>query len=109
MAKTKTAFFCQQCGYESVKWVGQCPGCSQWNSFVEELIEKDQSKKTNGWTDYSADKKLNRTVSLKDIKSGEETRLITADEELNRVLGGGIVAGSVVLVGGEPGIGKSTL
>ena len=108
MAKTKTAFFCQHCGYESVKWLGQCPGCSEWNSFAEEIIEKD-SKKSNGWKDYHVQKNGSVTVSLKDIITADEPRIKTKDEELNRVLGGGIVPGSVVLIGGEPGIGKSTL
>jgi DNA repair protein RadA/Sms len=109
MSKVKTAFFCQNCGYESVKWLGQCPSCGQWNTFVEELIQKESLKSANGWTDYGEEKKANKTVSLSEIKSSEEKRLVTADAELNRVLGGGIVPGSIVLVAGEPGIGKSTL
>lgn len=110
MSKTKTSFFCQNCGYESVKWVGQCPSCGQWNMFVEELVHKDTGKKTdNGWDDYNEEKRTTKTISLKDIKSNEEKRLPTADAELNRVLGGGIVPGSLVLIAGEPGIGKSTL
>jgi len=109
MSKVKTSFFCQNCGYESVKWVGQCPSCSQWNTFVEELTQKDNSKNNNGWKDYNDEKRISKTISLSDIKSSEEKRLLTSDEELNRVLGGGIVPGSLVLVAGEPGIGKSTL
>ncbi|MFT3678474.1 MAG: DNA repair protein RadA [Chitinophagaceae bacterium] len=110
MSKVKTAFFCQHCGYESVKWVGQCPSCGQWNSLVEETIQKDTTGKNNkGWKDYKEDKRSNKPVTLSEIKSGEERRLTTADAELNRVLGGGIVPGSIVLVAGEPGIGKSTL
>lgn len=109
MSKTKTAFFCQQCGYESVKWVGQCPSCGNWNTLVEELVQKDTGTKNNGWKDYNTEKRSNKTVSLGEIKTNEEKRLLTNDTELNRVLGGGIVAGSLVLVGGEPGIGKSTL
>lgn len=110
MSKVKTSFFCQNCGYESVKWVGQCPSCSQWNTFVEELVQKDTGKKNNnGWQDYNDDKRSSRTISLNDIKTSEEKRLLTPDAELNRVLGGGIVAGSLVLIAGEPGIGKSTL
>jgi DNA repair protein RadA/Sms len=109
MSKTKSAFFCQQCGYESVKWVGQCPSCGQWNTFVEELVQKETSKNNNGWKDYNEEKRTNRTVSLQEIKSSEEKRIATSDTELNRVLGGGIVPGSIVLVAGEPGIGKSTL
>ena len=109
MSKVKTSFFCQQCGYESVKWVGQCPSCSQWNTFVEELIQKENSKNNNSWKDYNDEKRISKTVSLSEIKSSEEKRLPTSDAELNRVLGGGIVPGSLVLVAGEPGIGKSTL
>lgn len=109
MSKVKSAFFCQNCGYESVKWLGQCPSCGQWNTFVEELIQKESIKNGNGWKDYSEEKRTNKTVSLNEIKSSEEKRLVTSDAELNRVLGGGIVPGSIVLVAGEPGIGKSTL
>ena len=109
MSKIKTSFFCQNCGYESVKWVGQCPSCSQWNTFVEELTQKDNSKNDNGWKDYNDDKRTSKTISLSEIRSSEEKRLPTSDPELNRVLGGGIVPGSLVLVAGEPGIGKSTL
>lgn len=109
MSKIKTSFFCQHCGYESVKWVGQCPSCNQWNTFVEELTQKDNSKKDNDWKNYNEEKRTNKTISLSEIKSSEEKRLPTADAELNRVLGGGIVPGSLVLVAGEPGIGKSTL
>ena len=109
MSKVKTSFFCQQCGYESVKWVGQCPSCSQWNTFVEELVQKESSKNNNSWKDYNDEKRITKTVSLSEIKSSEEKRLPTSDAELNRVLGGGIVPGSLVLVAGEPGIGKSTL
>ncbi|HNA91336.1 MAG TPA: DNA repair protein RadA [Chitinophagaceae bacterium] len=109
MSKTKSAFFCQHCGYESVKWVGQCPSCNQWNTFVEELIQKDNSKSSINWKDYTGEARKNKTISLQEIKSKEEKRIETPDTELNRVLGGGIVPGSIVLVAGEPGIGKSTL
>lgn len=109
MSKVKSAFFCQNCGYESVKWSGQCPSCGQWNTFVEEVIQKENFKNNNGWKDYKEDQREHKTVSLNEIKSNEEKRLITKDAELNRVLGGGMVPGSIVLVAGEPGIGKSTL
>ncbi len=109
MSKVKTAFFCQNCGYESIKWNGQCPSCGQWNTFVEELIRKESKSDVNGWQDYKEDRKIHKTISLNEIVSSEENRIITDDEELNRVLGGGIVPGSIVLVAGEPGIGKSTL
>jgi DNA repair protein RadA/Sms len=108
MSKTKSAFFCQNCGYESAKWLGKCPSCSQWNTFVEELIEKETAKTNNNWKSYAGER-AQKTIALNDISSSEETRLITKDAELNRVLGGGIVPGSIVLVAGEPGIGKSTL
>ncbi|MES1215215.1 MAG: DNA repair protein RadA [Bacteroidota bacterium] len=108
MSKIKSAFFCQNCGYESVKWVGQCPSCGQWNSFVEELIQKE-TQKDNSWKNYGEEKRTIRTISLGEINSSEEKRLTTPDAELNRVLGGGIVPGSIVLIAGEPGIGKSTL
>jgi DNA repair protein RadA/Sms len=91
-----------------VKWVGQCPSCGQWNSFVEEIIQKDNDKKETPWKNFD-DKKEIKTILLQDITSSEENRLITPDLELNRTLGGGIVPGSLILVAGEPGIGKSTL
>ena len=109
MSKTKTAFFCQQCGYESVKWVGQCPSCGNWNTFVEELVHKGTGQEDRGWHDYHDVKKAGKTHLLNEITSQQEVRWQTPDPELNRVLGGGIVPGSLVLVAGEPGIGKSTL
>ena len=108
MSKVKTAFFCQNCGYESAKWLGKCPSCNQWNTFVEELIQKEEAPKTHDWKDYH-EKRSNKVVSLADISSSEEKRITGGDQELNRTLGGGIVPGSIVLVAGEPGIGKSTL
>lgn len=110
MAKVKTAFFCQNCGYESTKWLGKCPSCNQWNTFVEEIVQKkdDVSVKQNIWNDYN-EKRTNKTIPLKEVSSSEEKRIVTLDTELNRVLGGGIVPGGIVLVAGEPGIGKSTL
>ena len=108
MSKIKSAFFCQNCGYESVKWVGQCPSCNQWNTFVEELIEKENKKSAHAWNDIKENGRQ-RTVTLNQVVTNKEERLITDDPELNRVLGGGIVAGSIILVAGEPGIGKSTL
>src|ERR1700760_3704438 len=108
MSKIKTAFFCQNCGYESAKWLGKCPSCNEWNTFVEEIIQKENGKANNNWMPYVEEKKK-KTVSLSEVQSGDEKRMVTADPELNRVLGGGIVPGSIVLVAGEPGIGKSTL
>jgi DNA repair protein RadA/Sms len=109
MSKVKTAFFCSNCGYESAKWSGRCPSCDQWNTFVEEVISKDNKLVESEWKTFTAEKKETRSVSLMEVISAEEKRIVTADAELNRVLGGGIVAGSIVLVAGEPGIGKSTL
>lgn len=108
MSKVKSAFFCSNCGYESTKWLGKCPSCQQWNTFIEEIIDKGQQNK-QGWDDYKEEKKQGKTVALRDVDSSEEKRIITTDTELNRVLGGGIVPGSIILVAGEPGIGKSTL
>jgi len=110
MSKVKKAFFCQQCGYESVKWVGQCPSCGEWNSFVEELLQKENHKAHEWKKDYqNVPERTHKTIQLNEIKNSGETRILTADDELNRVLGGGIVPGSIILVAGEPGIGKSTL
>jgi DNA repair protein RadA/Sms len=109
MAKVKTAFFCSNCGYESAKWVGKCPSCATWNSFVEEVIHKPSPQKDNGWDDYKEETRSIRTIALHTITSSEQIRMATTDAELNRVLGGGIVPGSIVLIAGEPGIGKSTL
>ena len=109
MSKVKTAFFCQHCGYESAKWLGKCPACGEWNTFVEEVIQKENTKTNNAsWKDYNVEKS-ERTILLSAVNSSEEKRIVTQDAELNRVLGGGIVPGSIVLVAGEPGIGKSTL
>lgn len=109
MSKTKSAFFCQSCGYESTKWLGKCPNCNNWNTFVEEVIIRGSDKKEKDeWASYNGTGKL-KTISINDVSSAEEERIVTGDAELNRVLGGGIVLGSIVLVAGEPGIGKSTL
>lgn len=102
----KIVYFCQECGYESAKWMGQCPGCRAWNTFVEEKVST--VKKTSSSSGSGAVKKA-EPMKLKDIKLSEEERTLTKIGELDRVLGGGIVPGSLVLVGGDPGIGKSTL
>ncbi len=107
MAKSKTLFFCQSCGYESPKWIGKCPSCQSWNSFVEEVVSKNESDK-KAWRQDSKNK-VNKPKTLNEIESTGEIRISTPDQELNRVLGGGIVPGSLILIGGEPGIGKSTL
>lgn len=103
VGKLKTVYFCQQCGHESPKWLGKCPGCGQWNSLVEET--RVQSAKVH----LPATGGSNRSIALADVEAGGVSRTDTRIGELNRVLGGGLVPGSVVLFGGEPGIGKSTL
>jgi DNA repair protein RadA/Sms len=108
LAKAKSTFFCQSCGYESAKWLGKCPSCSTWNSFVEEVVTKEESNK-NEWRQESPRTKTIKAKTLDEVESFSEIRLSSGDQELNRVLGGGIVPGSLVLIGGEPGIGKSTL
>ena len=102
MAKTKTVFYCKECGCESSKWLGQCPGCRQWDTFVEEPVVK----KSGTGAGY---REVKEPVLLSEVKSETESRLSSGIGELDRVLGGGIVPGSLVLVGGDPGIGKSTL
>jgi DNA repair protein RadA/Sms len=110
MSKVKTAFFCQNCGYESAKWIGKCPSCQQWNTFVEELIQKESKKSSAAdWQSYNGDGPVKKTQLLHDVETRSTPRITTMDSELDRVLGGGIVPGSIVLVAGEPGIGKSTL
>ncbi len=108
MAKSKSAYFCQSCGYESPKWLGKCPVCNQWNTFVEEVIQKPNASVPN-WKPSQTNSRVAKPSPINEIVYAEETRLSTPDGELNRVLGGGIVPGSLVLIGGEPGIGKSTL
>ncbi len=104
MAKTKSAYFCQSCGHESAKWLGKCPSCNTWNSFVEEVVQKD-----NNQIFGKNSSRLAMPVAVNEIALDNEQRFILKDAELNRVLGGGIVPGSLILFGGEPGIGKSTL
>lgn len=111
MAKTKTTFYCQNCGTQSSKWVGKCPSCNEWNTFVEEIIQKDT--KNNRLQLFTGNKnakgETNKPVLLQEIGTAEYPRIAVPGKELTRVLGGGIVPGSMVLFGGEPGIGKSTL
>lgn len=104
MAKQKTVFFCQNCGTESPKWVGKCTSCGEWNTYVEEIIDK--SNPTPVWAETEV---RNKPQPLNDISAEQYERYNTGDLELDRVLGGGIVNGSLILIGGEPGIGKSTL
>jgi DNA repair protein RadA/Sms len=107
MSKVKTAFFCQNCGTQYAKWQGQCNACKEWNTIVEEIIQKEDKP---AWrTPVSEVKKAAKPLKIHEIDSAHEVRMDTCDGELNRVLGGGIVPGSLILLGGEPGIGKSTL
>lgn len=107
MAKVKTSFFCQNCGTQYSKWQGQCHACNEWNTIVEEVIQKEEK---SSWKPSSTEtKKAPKPLRISDIDSTQEIRLDTTDGELNRVLGGGLVPGSLTLLGGEPGIGKSTL
>lgn len=108
MSKAKTTFFCQSCGAQSPKWIGKCPSCGEWNTYVEELVVKEE--KRPGWQGTTGgSKRVNKPTLVTDIEHNTEQRIILSDNELNRVLGGGLVAGSLILLGGEPGIGKSTL
>ncbi|MBS9523479.1 DNA repair protein RadA [Litoribacter alkaliphilus] len=109
MAKTKTTFFCQNCGAQSPKWVGKCPACGEWNTYVEEVIHKDDNPRGNWKQEPTKLKRATTPKKLHEVNFEAQPRLITDDNELNRVLGGGIVPGSLILIGGEPGIGKSTL
>lgn len=102
MAKLRTAYFCQACGTQYSQWHGQCKNCGQWNTLVEEIIDKGPEKSISG-------KPKQHLINIIEVETHEEPRITTPSEELNRVLGGGIVLGSVTLIGGEPGIGKSTL
>jgi len=107
MSKVKTTFFCQNCGTQHTKWLGQCHACKEWNTIVEEVVIKEEK---SGWKpSNSGHKKASKPLKIKEIDSTKEVRLNTTDNELNRVLGGGLVPGSLTLLGGEPGIGKSTL
>lgn len=105
MAKVKSAYFCQNCGYEAPKWLGKCPSCNEWNTFVEELIEKQIPQVIA----FSRSGNKAKPQSIQEISSQEYQRIALGDAELDRVLGGGLVQGSLILFGGEPGIGKSTL
>ena len=107
MAKQKSVFYCQNCGTQSSNWIGKCPNCSQWNTFVEEVIQRDESSQS--WDKLSARTKKSKPQKISDVEIGKELRIDTNSQEINRVLGGGMVPGSLILIGGEPGIGKSTL
>ncbi len=107
MAKLKSVYFCSSCGNESPKWMGKCPACNEWGTFVEELVQRGAAATQVDTRSFSKGK--TRPQPLKEIKADEEPRIDMQDNELNRVLGGGLVPASLVLIGGEPGIGKSTL
>lgn len=108
MAKTQSTFFCKNCGASAAKWIGKCPACGEWNTYVEELVHKEKDEKKSTWkTEIKGPAKKPQEISSVEI--GSEKRISMLDQELARVLGGGLVPGSVVLIGGEPGIGKSTL
>lgn len=106
MAKTKSVYVCSNCGNDSAKWLGKCPICGEWNTYVEEIIAKDSNSRR---TDTLFESSKAKPILLQDVATGEEPRIDLQDGELNRVLGGGLVPGSLILLGGEPGIGKSTL
>ncbi|MFN5829732.1 MAG: DNA repair protein RadA [Bacteroidota bacterium] len=107
--KTKTVYFCQNCGVQSPKWVGKCPSCNEWNTYVEEVVQKNEPTSAAAVAKTSYHKKNTEAVLIHEISESNEDRIPIQDKELARVLGGGIVPGSLVLFGGEPGIGKSTL
>ena len=106
MAKTKTLFFCQNCGAQSHKWIGNCPSCGEWNTYVEEVVQKETKEKHPV---LQQSREANKAKPIKDIDLSADKRDTTGNNELDRVLGGGMVPGSLILIGGEPGIGKSTL
>ncbi|MCF6280370.1 MAG: DNA repair protein RadA [Flavobacteriaceae bacterium] len=106
MAKTKTTFFCQNCGSQYARWIGKCTSCNEWNTIAEEIIQKEEKR---SWKQTSSVKKVSKALKIAEIELNAEDRIPTKNNELDRVLGGGLVKGSVLLLGGEPGIGKSTL
>jgi len=106
MAKLKTSYFCQNCGSQHAKWSGQCTSCNAWNTLVEEIIQQQEKR---SWKQNKTQKTANKPLSISDIEINKELRIHTQNNELDTVLGGGIVPGSIILLGGEPGIGKSTL
>ena len=105
MTKTKSVYFCNNCGNESPKWIGKCPVCGQWNTYVEETV----SAKKSGTGPVRLSEMSTTPVKVSEIHANEVPRITLPSGELNRVLGGGLVPGSIILIGGEPGIGKSTL
>lgn len=108
-SKAKISFFCNSCGYESAKWMGRCPSCNAWNSFTEELVRKESAVEKLKTKHYQKNSEKAAPIPIQDVRSENKQRFDTRDKEFNRVLGGGLVAGSIILLGGQPGIGKSTL
>ena len=106
MSKVKTAFYCQNCGTQHAKWQGQCNSCKKWNTLTEEVIEKGDNK---SWKSENKSRFVSKPIKVQEIEISSESRIDTHDAELNRVLGGGIIPGALMLLGGEPGVGKSTL
>lgn len=106
MAKTKTTYYCQNCGTQSPKWIGRCPACNEWNTYVEEIIQREKKDST---PIPGAGTRPVKAIPINEISTGNEFRINTGNQELNRVLGGGLIPGSLILLGGDPGIGKSTL
>ena len=106
MAKVKKAFFCRNCGFEAPKWLGRCPSCGEWNTFTEEIIARESGSVA---ATVAGPLPASRPQRVRDIRESEHRRIDLGNAEVNRVLGGGLVPGSLVLLGGEPGIGKSTL
>jgi DNA repair protein RadA/Sms len=105
MAKSRSVFICQNCGAESAKWIGRCPSCREWNTYHEEIITPASTRETS----FRIDQERKKPELLDNIKSDEQSRQKTGLSELDRILGGGMVSGSLILLGGEPGVGKSTL
>src|SRR5690606_7391815 len=109
MAKIRTSYFCQNCGAESAKWIGKCSSCGEWNTYVEEVVQKEESGRGNWHQGLDKAKRSSVPKKLQDISDDKFPRLITNDQELDRVLGGGMVPGSLIPIGGEPGIGESAV
>ena len=109
MAKSKSVFYCQNCGAQSAKWIGKCPACNEWNTYLEEIVNKKEEEKYTWREKNSRETYLSKPQALDEILDNPSERVSTKDSELDRVLGGGLVKGSLILLGGEPGIGKSTL
>ena len=103
MAKVKKAFFCRNCGFEAPKWLGTCPACGEWNTFTEEVIARESG---SGGSSITAGLPKSRPQAIQDIHESQHRRIDLGNQEVNRVLGGGLVPGSLILLGGEPGIGK---